>query len=393
MKQDVKKPATPFYGRAFLETFERAKKGCLTITLPNGEQRVFKGTQDGMVADMTIHNWACVPQIAMRGDIGLGETYASGMWESSDVSAFIAYCLQNIDELESYAHGSWMQRIGFVIYNTFLKANTKRGSVDNIRAHYDVGNDFYRLWLDKTMTYSSALRSAPHDDLERAQKNKYQRILDKLGDAHKKILEIGCGWGGFAEQAAQTGRHVTGITISKQQHDFAARRIGQHAHIKLMDYRNLKEKFDAIVSIEMFEAVGERYWPDYFRTVKNSLAEHGRALVQTIIIDDKEFDGYRKRSDYIRHYIFPGGMLPSLARFKEEATKAGLIIKDIHSFGHDYAWTLRQWLARFKNAESEMYKMGYDQSFLRSWRFYMGMCIGAFDVGRTNVVQVELAHA
>ncbi|MBY0427596.1 MAG: cyclopropane-fatty-acyl-phospholipid synthase family protein [Alphaproteobacteria bacterium] len=393
MKQDVKKPAIPFYGRAFLETFERAKKGTLAITLPDGETRHYKGSEDGPIADMTIHNWACVPQIAMRGDIGLGETYASGMWESSDVSSFIAYCLQNINEMEGYAHGGWLQRLGFVMYNTFLKANTKKGSAQNIRAHYDVGNDFYKLWLDKTMTYSSALRASPHEDLESAQKNKYQRILDKLGDAHKKILEIGCGWGGFAEQAMRMGREVTGITISKQQHDFAARRVGNNANIQLLDYRNLKEKFDAIVSIEMFEAVGERYWPDYFRTLKNSLATHGRALVQTIVIDDKLFDGYRQRSDYIRHYIFPGGMLPSLARFKEEATKAGLIIKDIHAFGHDYAWTLRQWLTRFKNAESEMYKMGYDQSFLRSWRFYMGMCIGAFDVGRTNVVQVELAHA
>lgn len=393
MKHDVKKPSTPFYGKAFLQTFERANKGTLTITTPDGESHIFKGKEAGPVAEMTIHNWACVPQIAMRGDIGLGETYASGMWESEDVSAFIAYCLSNIDELESYAHGSWLQRIGFVIYNTFLKANTKKGSEQNIRAHYDVGNDFYKLWLDQTMTYSSALRTSPQQDLETAQKNKYQRILDKLSSAQKRILEIGCGWGGFAEQAIRLGREVTGITISRQQHDFAVKRVGKHASIKLMDYRNLKEKFDAIVSIEMFEAVGERYWPDYFRTLKNSLAEHGKAVVQTIIIDDKEFDGYRQRSDYIRHYIFPGGMLPSLKRFKEEASKAGLMIKDIHAFGHDYAWTLRQWLTRFKNAEHEMFKMGYDQPFLRSWKFYMGMCIGAFDVGRTNVVQVELVHA
>jgi cyclopropane-fatty-acyl-phospholipid synthase len=300
----------------------------------------------------------------------------------------------NMDGFDRFANGSVLQRIGFVIHNALLRRNTLRGASRNIKDHYDVGNNFYALWLDPSMTYSSALYRDPSANLEQAQQTKYERILSKLPGRKSSILEIGCGWGGFAERATQDAHSVTGLTISPSQHRYATERLsGKDVDVRLEDYRKVQGVFDNIVSIEMFEAVGEHYWPAYFQTVAQRLKRGGRALIQTITIRDELFATYRLQSDFIRHYVFPGGMLPSLARFTEEAEKAGLKVASTFSFGHDYVQTLRAWSAAMRTRKNDILALGHDQKFFRNWQFYLGICAAAFRVGRTDVVQVELAHS
>jgi cyclopropane-fatty-acyl-phospholipid synthase len=282
--------------------------------------------------------------------------------------------------------------LAFVFHNALVRRNSLAGSSRNIKAHYDVGNEFYKLWLDPSMTYSSALYAGT-DELYRAQQNKYERILSKFEKPKASVLEIGCGWGGFAECAARQDHQVTGLTISPAQHEFANRRLNGAADIRLEDYRKCKGQFDNIVSIEMFEAVGEHYWPRYFATLAERLKRGGRAIVQTITIRDELFAGYRGRSDFVRHYVFPGGMLPSLARFREEADRAGLKFAGAFAFGADYARTLREWSARMQAKSAEIMALDHDEKFLRNWQFYLGICAAAFNVARTDVVQVELVNA
>jgi cyclopropane-fatty-acyl-phospholipid synthase len=271
--------------------------------------------------------------------------------------------------------------------------NTLKGSRKNIHAHYDLGNDFYKLWLDQTMTYSSAIFHDQNDDLEKAQHSKYDRIINRLG-ASGRVLEIGCGWGGFAERALQTRDYaIKGLTISNEQHAFATERLGQKAEIALEDYRLQTGRYDNIVSIEMFEAVGENYWPLYFNKLKSLLADNGKALVQTITIGEDYFDRYRQGGDAIRTFIFPGGMLPSPKRFEEESVKAGFKLTDAFAFGQDYARTLELWLERFEERLGEVRALGFDEKFIRMWRFYLTSCIASFKIGRTNVMQMELQHA
>jgi cyclopropane-fatty-acyl-phospholipid synthase len=367
--------------------------GSLEFTGPDGSTFVHSGSSPGPSARFHVHDWGVLQRAAARGDIGLGEDYIAGGWETDDVEALITYFLVNFDHLDDYANGNFLNRFLFVLLNTTVRRNSMSGSRRNIEAHYDVGNDFYALWLDETMTYSSALYRAGTATLGEAQRNKYGRILAKLEKSSGDILEIGCGWGGFAEQAADAGRHVTGVTISPAQHAFASRRLRDRAEIRLEDYRKIGGNFDAVVSIEMFEAVGERYWPEYFRVLGERLREGGRAVIQTILIRDELFSGYRRRSDFIRHYVFPGGMLPSLARFKDEAARAGLKAVDVFSFGQDYARTLREWSARMRECEKDILALGRNRQFLRNWQFYLGMCAAAFAVGRTDVAQIELVRA
>jgi cyclopropane-fatty-acyl-phospholipid synthase len=327
-----------------------------------------------------------------RGDIGLGEEYIAGAWDTDSVENLVALFLLNLDHFSDFSDGNIFNRIGFVIHNALVRRNSISGSARNIKDHYDVGNDFYSLWLDPSMTYSSALYAGAAD-LFRAQQNKYERILSKFDKPKADVLEIGCGWGGFAERAAEDGHRVTGLTISPAQHKFASERLKGNAEIRLEDYRLSKGVFDNIVSIEMFEAVGEHYWPAYFATVAERLKRGGRAIIQTITIQDELFAGYRTRSDFVRHYVFPGGMLPSLARFREEAERAGLKFVGAFGFGKDYARTLREWLVRMQGAESQIKALGHDQQFLRNWEFYLGICAATFEVARTDVVQVELVNA
>jgi cyclopropane-fatty-acyl-phospholipid synthase len=373
------------------EALRRVEFGALTFVAPDGTSQIARGPQSGPEATFAIKEWGVLSRLVARGDIGLGEDFIAGAWETDDVERLVSFFLLNLDHFEGFAHGNFLNRLGFVLHNALVRRNSVSGSRRNIEAHYDVGNEFYALWLDETMTYSSAL-FGDASTLANAQRNKYGRIIERLEKTHGSVLEIGCGWGGFAEHAASASLDVTGLTISPAQYGFAKNRHNGHADIRLQDYRKVKGSFDAIVSIEMFEAVGERYWPDYFRTVAERLREGGRAVIQTIVIRDDLFVGYRARSDFIRHYVFPGGMLPSFARFREEADRAGLKVRDSFAFGHDYARTLREWSARMSAREAEIRALGHDTKFLRNWQFYLGICAAAFAVDRTDVMQVELAH-
>jgi len=379
--------------KGFIKTMRLVEYGSLRMTTPKGTTLVFKGKQVGPNAHIQVREWRVIENIIARGDIALGEDYIDGKWESKCVETLISFFLVNLDYFEKYANGNIFSRFGFNLYNRFLRRNSKSGSRKNIQAHYDVGNDFYELWLDQSMTYSAAIFGAEHTRLEDAQYKKYQRILHRIGDNISSLLEIGCGWGGFAEEASKKIRDITCLTISSAQHDYAVKRLQNKAQILLQDYRDMRKKFDAIVSIEMFEAVGEKYWPTYFKTLAQNLKKGGKAVVQTITVRDDVFDDYRRRSDFIRHYVFPGGMLPSIKRFHEEAEKSGLKCVETFTFGQDYAKTLREWLKRFDAKRDEILALGYSEGFIRNWRFYLGFCAAAFAVGRTNVAQIEITHA
>ena len=372
---------------------EAVEFGTMHFTGPDGSIKTFSGKQPGPEAHFAIQEWDVLRRLVARGDIALGEDYIAGRWESKNIESLISFFLLNLSRFDNFAHGNVFNRIGFSIFNRVLRRNSKRGSKSNIKAHYDVGNDFYKLWLDDSMTYSSALYQTGADDLRTAQAAKYGRILNRIANTGGSVLEIGCGWGGFAEEAANQNHQVTALTVSKAQHDFSTKRLDGRADIRLQDYRDSSGLYDNIVSIEMFEAVGERFWPSFFNTVNQRLKRGGKAVVQTITIADEYFADYRQRSDFIRHYVFPGGMLPSVGRFKEVAAKAGMACTDVFSFGQDYARTLREWGERFEAQKHNIIAMGHSESFIRTWRFYLAMCAAAFAVGRTDVVQIEMAHA
>jgi len=384
--------ANAFIEKRWLEALSRLEFGTLEFVAPDGSVHIAKGAEPGPSARFQIREWDVLRRVVQRGDIALGEDYVEGAWQTDDIEKLISLFLLNMGVFAGYSHGGFFNRMALVVSDRFLRRNSLQGSRRNIEAHYDVGNEFYALWLDQSMTYSSALFGGATNSLEAAQTNKYDRILSRLSRG-ESVLEIGCGWGGFAERASQHGQHVTGLTISPSQHRFAVERLKGAADILLEDYRKAKGVFDNIVSIEMFEAVGEQYWPQYFRAVAERLRRGGKALVQTITIRDELFAEYRLRSDFIRHYVFPGGMLPSLRRFQEEAERAGLKVVDAFAFGRDYAETLREWSVRMQAKTAEIKAMGHDDRFLRNWQYYLAICAAAFQVGRTDVVQVELMHA
>ena len=372
--------------------FGNANIGRLTVYTPNDQEVSFSGPELGPEGDFKIYDWKVLDMIAKRGDIGLGEAYHMGLWDSSNTSNFLTYCCVNLSQIGGAGKANLYNKLAFYLYNHLVRLNTKYGSKSNILAHYDIGNDFYSLWLDPTMTYSSAIRNNNEDDLEQSQVNKYNRIINNLELADKNVLEIGCGWGGFAEQAAKVGAQLTGITISDRQHDFAKKRLGNSANILKQDYRDVNDTYDRVVSIEMFEAVGEKYWPAYFNQIKKSLVKGGRAIIQTITIDDEAFSQYRKGSDYIRHHVFPGGMLPSRTVFCHEARKANLDVGEIFDFANDYAWTLAQWQKKFSQHKEQLISMNFSETFLRAWDYYFSVSIASFKSGRTNVMQVELIN-
>jgi len=378
--------------RRWHNALSRLEFGTLDFIAPNGEVTTVRGPKPGPHAQFSLNEWDVLRRVAARGDIGLGEDYIAGAWTTDSIENLFSLFLLNIDHFDDFANGSFLNQLLFRIHNSFVRRNSLSGSKRNIQDHYDVGNDFYSLWLDKSMTYSSAIFGGTDVTLEDAQRNKYERILSRFQKQAASVLEIGCGWGGFAERAAQELHRVTGLTISPAQHRFATERLKGAADIKLEDYRKSRGLFDMIVSIEMFEAVGEQYWPQYFATVAERLREGGRAVIQTITIRDDLFDAYRTRSDFIRHYVFPGGMLPSLQRFREEAERAGLKVAGVFSFGKDYARTLREWSERMQEKSADIKALGHDERFLRNWEFYLGICAAAFSVERTDVSQVELVR-
>lgn len=368
------------------------ESGHLKIITPDGRTREFKGRGQGEKATIEFRDWSVLSNMMRKGDIGFAEDYRAGKWETDNLAGLTTLGLQNRQSMEDLVSGGRMGRV-MAMLSYLLKMNSIKGSKRNIHAHYDLGNDFYKLWLDPSMTYSSAIFKNSSESLTNAQHNKYDRIVDRLNTQSGSVLEIGCGWGGFAERAITQGNFdIKGITLSQEQHDYARDRLGRNAKIVLEDYRHQKGKFDNIVSIEMFEAVGERYWATYFSKIKELLSDNGKAVIQTITMNEKDFPQYRRGGDFIRSFIFPGGMLPSPKRFKEEAAKAGLIANNDFYFGQDYAKTLEIWLNTFEQKRSEIGALGFDDGFIRLWRFYLAGCIAGFRTERTNVMQIELSH-
>jgi cyclopropane-fatty-acyl-phospholipid synthase len=335
-----------------------------------------------------------------RGDLGFAESYMAGEWESDTPAALIELFARNLDAYEKTESRHGLVRLASRAQHWFNR-NSRSGSRRNIAAHYDLGNDFYRQWLDDTMTYSAALFDSGDDSLERAQQRKYARMLSML-DAQpgQRILEIGCGWGGFAEYAAGLGYRVTGLTLSKAQLAYAKQRIeraglAELVDFKLCDYRDFDETVDHIVSIEMFEAVGQDYWSTYFSTLSERLAPGGRAALQVITIDESQFKQYAANpGGFIQTYIFPGGMLPTKTHLGELAARAGLKPRGaMHAFGIDYADTLAQWHTTFDRATDWLEQRGYDARFRRMWRYYLAFCEAGFRAGDIDVVQFGMQKA
>lgn len=378
--------------RRFLTALEAIEYGTLQVTTPDGKVHAFRGARPGADAVFQLHDWRVIGAMLRQGDIALAETYRDGWWDSPDPAALFLFGLQNQAALDACIYGSAFGRLAARLAYCFTR-NTLRGSRKNIHAHYDLGNAFYSLWLDPSMTYSSALFATPDTPLNVAQQEKYDRILAHINPTGR-LLEIGCGWGGFAERALSKGDYaIKGLTISEAQHSFASRRVGNDAVIALEDYRVQQGRYDQIVSIEMFEAVGEQFWPVYFGKIKALLAAKGKAVVQTITIADDSFERYRTSGDAIRTFVFPGGMLPSPEKFRAESAKAGLRVADAFGFGQDYALTLEHWLTNFETRLKEVKALGFDDKFIRMWRFYLTSCIATFRHGRTDVMQWELQHA
>ena len=375
--------------RDFLDTCGQITTGSLRLRTPEGE--IYDFGAGSPAAEMRIYDWSVVTSIAAKGDIGLGETYVAGLWETSSISDLIEVAIRNLEQFRGYAYAGFWSNLKYRVVNQILRANSRNGAARNIRAHYDVGNEFYQLWLDEGMTYSSAMFAAGDNDLMRAQNRKYDRILNRLGEA-ENVLEVGCGWGGFAERAADSGRNVTGLTISRSQKGYADARLDGRADIRLQDYRDSDGRYDGIVSIEMIEAVGQKYWPTYFAMLKSRLAGGGRAVVQAITVSDDYFETYCRTADYIRQHTFPGGLLLCDGAIREQAHVAGLEVTDSHPFGQDYAQTCEIWDARIEQQSGKIRTLGYDDAFLRSWRYYLGACAASFKAGQTDVVQVELSH-
>lgn len=379
-----------------LKTLENIAYGSIRLSLHDGRCYEFSGAAEGPAAHLEIHSPDVLWNMAVGGDTAFARDYQAGKWDSDDIGALVDFAFRNDEALGGLVSGSPLKR-SLVWLAGQLKPNTRRRARANIHAHYDLGNDFYALWLDPTMSYSSAVFSGPGESLVQGQLAKYDRILDRLDGPANDVLEIGCGWGGFADRAiTDRGHRVTGLTISPAQADYARQRLreaGDQADIRLEDYREPRGRFGSIVSIEMFEAVGERYWKTYFDRLKAQLDTGGRAVIQTITIDDDYFDSYRRGGDAIRDCIFPGGLLPSEKRLREEAARAGFRVADTFRFGGDYAETLDRWLATFDRKRDRVRDLGFDDGFIRIWRFYLASCSGAFRSGRTDVMQVELRHA
>jgi cyclopropane-fatty-acyl-phospholipid synthase len=398
LNTSLQRSNTPWHARQVIHLLQEIEHGCLHLELPNGMAlTVGHGTPD---AHLKFNQWSAFRDVLSKGDIGFAEGYISGAWHTADLTGVLTLLANNRSALDQAIYGRWWGRL-YSRLRHLMNANTLEGSRRNIASHYDLGNDFYALWLDPSMTYSSArFDGDPGLSLEAAQSRKYQRMLDLLGlSAGQSLLEIGCGWGGFAEHAARAAQHqVRGITLSREQLDYSRARIRQaqlqdHCRFDLQDYREEARQYDGIVSIEMFEAVGEAYWPAYFSTLKRSLKDSGRAVVQTILIDDALFDRYRSGSDFIQQYVFPGGMLPSSRRFNEEAARAGLAVTAEERFGLDYAETLRRWRVAFHAQADAVRRLGFDERFLRIWHFYLAYCEAGFRAGSVDVAQFRLEHA
>jgi cyclopropane-fatty-acyl-phospholipid synthase len=370
--------------------------GTLTVTLPSGAAIQHKGARADPEAVLVIRRWRALWRMMLAGDLGLARAYMDDDCRSHDIRALLDLGAQNEVALAKATSGSLLSRCLDRIGH-FRRVNTRRGSRRNIAAHYDLGNEFYALWLDSGMNYSSALFTRSEQTLEQAQDAKLRRIVELLDlEPDQRILEIGCGWGPLVERLIEChGCHVTGLTLSPKQLDFAEARLGFRAtaknwDLRLQDYRDVEGCYDRIVSIEMLEAVGERYWPTYFEKLRLSLTDTGVAVLQTITIAESRFAGYRCRPDFIQRYIFPGGMLPTMGIIRREAARAGLRVVAHESFGRGYAKTLAEWRRRFLSMWPDVEALGFDIRFKRMWEYYLSYCEVGFQVGAINVSLVKL---
>jgi cyclopropane-fatty-acyl-phospholipid synthase len=383
--------ALPRAARLVLKLLAQLRHGSLVLQTPDGAMLHFGAGNP--VVKLQLRDWDVFGAALRSGDIGFAECYLEGRWSTDNLTDLLKLLARNRDSVERAVYGSWW---GSLLYRLrhLMNRNSREGSRKNIHAHYDIGNNFYQLWLDESMTYSSAWFEQEGMGLAQAQAAKYRRILDELQLAPgAKVLEIGCGWGGFAELAAREGMQLTGVTLSQEQLAYAQGRLerqGLHADLVLRDYRDIDGQFDAVASIEMFEAVGEAYWDDYFACLARSLRKGGRACVQTITIDEDLFDRYRTGTDFIQQYIFPGGMLSAPAVFEARAQEHGFRVVNRLRFGLDYAATLLAWREAFHARLDEVRAQGFDERFIRTWEFYLCYCEAAFRSGNTDVIQFTL---
>lgn len=378
----------------------RTEYGQLTFHFPDGRALQFKNPEAGPEAVIEVHDFEFIKRAMAGGDVGFADAYAEGMWSTPDLTSVLRFFSVNFEAAGQLARGGWIVRSMNMLRHMFARRNSRQGAKKNIIAHYDLGNDFYEQWLDPSMTYSSAMFESPNQSLQQGQMNKYKGICDRIhAGPSSSILEIGCGWGGFAEYAAKhRGAHVTCLTISPSQRDYALARmqregLSERVDIRLEDYRDHQGVYDCVASIEMFEAVGEAYWPSYFSKIHASLKPGGRGALQIITIDDTLFDRYRQRVDFIQQHIFPGGMLISEEVLKDQFAKAGLRHDGVAYFGQDYARTCREWARVFNERWDTIRPLGFDEPFRRLWNFYLSYCEAGFSDGRINVGQFQITRA
>ena len=384
-----------YFSRVF-DLVGKLNSGRVDFVLPDGRRFRAEGKCPGPVAEITINNPEVFARLIREGDLGFSDAYLDEWWTTPDLQTFMDFIHADNDDMYDGFSGIAIVRTWEKI-RFWFQSNSKRQALKNISHHYDLGNDFYSLWLDDTMTYSSALFNTGQESLENAQIAKYASMIDQMGvKPGDHVLEIGCGWGGFAEYAAkERGLKVTGLTISKEQLLYAQKRIKNKGledkvDLKLQDYRDEKGVYDGVASIEMFEAVGEKYWPIYFETIKHCLKPGRQATLQIITVHDARWDVYRKSVDFIQKYIFPGGMLPSPTVLRQEVTKAGLRVQHSIEFGKSYSQTLRRWFDVFNDQWDTINDMGFDDRFRRMWNFYLTSCAATFESGNCDVTQITL---
>ena len=384
-----------YFSRVF-DLVGKLNSGRVDFVLPDGRRFRAEGKCPGPVAEITINNPEVFARLIREGDLGFSDAYLDEWWTTPDLQTFMDFIHADNDDMYDGFSGIAIVRAWEKI-RFWFQSNSKRQALKNISHHYDLGNDFYSLWLDDTMTYSSALFNTGQESLENAQTAKYASMIDQMGvKPGDHVLEIGCGWGGFAEYAAkERGLKVTGLTISKEQLLYAQKRIKNKGledkvDLKLQDYRDEKGVYDGVASIEMFEAVGEKYWPIYFETIKHCLKPGRQATLQIITVHDARWDVYRKSVDFIQKYIFPGGMLPSPTVLRQEVTKAGLRVQHSIEFGKSYSQTLRRWFDVFNDQWDTINDMGFDDRFRRMWNFYLTSCAATFESGNCDVTQITL---
>ncbi|OYU19732.1 MAG: SAM-dependent methyltransferase [Rhodobacteraceae bacterium PARR1] len=389
----------PRYFAASLEVLKALRSGRIDFVLPDGRRFRVEGKEPGPVGEVQVHNPDVFARLIREGDLGFCDAYLDGWWSTPDLQALLDLVqLPQNDAVNDGFPGMGLVR-AYEKLRFWLQSNSKRQAKKNIQYHYDLGNDFYRLWLDDTMTYSSAIFHSGQESLEKAQTEKYKSMVDQMGaQPGDHVLEIGCGWGGFAEYAAaERGLRVTCLTISPAQFDYAVARMAKaglsdRVTIKLQDYRDERGTYDGIASIEMFEAVGEKYWPTYFDTLRDRLKPGKNATLQIITIADHRWEIYRNTVDFIQKYIFPGGMLPAPKVLRAEVERAGLRVKGSIEFGKSYSQTLRRWHDTFNDRWDEVAKLGFDDRFRRMWNFYLTSCAGAFEGGNCDVTQITVTR-